>query len=101
MRGTLMRSTQNPSYFSSKDILSSASGDGCGSGNFLCITYGSFCNRGNYSEKFKVMTTLVKAIPFKYKVFIIMKLTVVVVTMRVLLASFSTLCPTISLAVNV
>ena len=30
-----------------------------------------------------------------------MKLTVVVVTMRVLLASFSTLCPTISLAVNV
>ena len=63
MRGTLMRSTQNPSYFSSKDILSNASGDGCGSGNFLCITYGSFCNRGNYSEKFKVMTTLVKAIP--------------------------------------
>ena len=64
MRGTLMRSTQNPSYFSSKDILSNASGDGCGSGNFLCITYGSFCNRGNYSEKFKVMTTLVRAIPF-------------------------------------
>ena len=63
MRGTLMRSTQNPSYFSSKDILSNASGDGCGSGNFLCITYGSFCNRGNYSEKFKVMTTLVRAIP--------------------------------------
>jgi hypothetical protein len=75
---------QKPSYFSSKDIRSSASGE-IGGSNVLCITYGSFCD----------------GLTGQFPPHPCAELTVVVVTISVLFASFSTLCPIISLAVKV